>query len=182
MPLVLGTERRCPDDLCRSEFVFHRIGVVRWLVVQKDGDRRPAGGGHAVLERLDDGGSILVVPHGCAGDRARAGVDHQLDVERERLVPDHEIDRRAVTDPLGVGEECLKLPPQPVFVRRPTRAALRETDAVARQDLGDQRSTKRDAPVMLNVATELGEAAFPGLPHREDRLDLRLGRIARTDR
>ncbi len=191
--LVLGPRRRGAHTEGVAEGEVDLGGVVGGTVVEQQRERGLAGGDDAVLERLNDGGGVLLAAHAGAGEGARVRVDIKLEVEVEALSVDQDGHLHAVADPLGAREEGAERATQCAFVGGPALASSRAAQAVDMEDARDRFTPERHEQAIAHVVTEADEGAVPARPRVEHGLHLhvigvggwrgrRLGRLCGRNR
>lgn len=151
------------DRVVLGEGVPDLGGVVRRLVVEEHGEGRLSGGAVGVVEGGEHGGGILGGGDGEPGPGGGMRVDHELDVERERLVADPDDQLGAVGDGLGARAEGLERAAERLGVRVPLPgAASPGTEPLGLEEIAEQGAGERDAEVLLDVGAEVEERAVPG--------------------
>ena len=120
--LHVGLALRAAGCRARTESLGAESGVDLWSVVggaivEQDVQRRLPRGLHAVGEGRGDRSAVFGVGDGKADEGIAVGVHHELEVEVERLVTEHDGDLGPITHPLCTREEGLETPARCLFVR-----------------------------------------------------------------
>src|SRR5690606_11551595 len=136
-------------------------GVVRGLVVEQLGDGSRTRRCDAVLEGLDDGSRVLLVPNRQADEGSRESIALQLEAELQDFAADGDGHAHAVSHPLRPGEESLKAAAQGPFVGAAPAASLGPAHAVQLEHMRDGVASPADAELALDVLAEVSEAAVP---------------------
>ena len=161
MSLVLRTLRGRADADRVAERGVDLRRVIGRLVVEQERDRRRARRGHAIAERIDDGGAVFIVAHRRPNEGASVRVHVELEVEHEAIPIHDDGHLHPVTDPLRTREVRAKRAAQRELVRAASDAASRLALPVGVENAAHEIAAEGHVEIAADVFTEVEKRPLP---------------------